>query len=227
MRQGATRHLDPAVAGPALGILERVDVDLAAEDLLQAAEVAPARQLVHVAVQVRTSHLDASPRLDQLVAERSALPALAGLRTLSSTLLKGHAESLSAGPPEPRARGRGALVALLLALALAAPGCGDDDEPTESGAATEAASAEPEDPGSPPDGEPAYEGLGTWWTKLPEDERLASAAEFVEDHPTECEGVDPVDVERQTGIAYGYDFPAAARTSEVMLETCALLRDGA
>jgi hypothetical protein len=43
----------------------------------------------------------------------------------------------------------------------------------------------------------------------------------------DCADVDPVDLERQTGIAYGYDFPAAAPTSDVMLETCALLRDGA
>lgn len=114
-------------------------------------------------------------------------------------------------------------------LALAAAGCGDDEEgeSPEPAATTEAASsAEPEDPGSPPEGEPAYEGLGTWWTNLPDDERLASAAQFIEDHPSECAGLDPVDLERQTGIAYGYDFPAAARTFEVMLETCALLRDG-
>ena len=115
---------------------------------------------------------------------------------------------------------------LVLVLAVAAFGCGEEDEPTQSGAEAQAGSAEPEDPGSPPDGEPAYEGLGTWWTKLSEQERLASAAEFIEDHPDDCEGLDPVDLERQTGIAYGYDFPAAARTSEVMLETCALLRDG-
>lgn len=120
-----------------------------------------------------------------------------------------------------------AILAAVAAIAIAAFGCGDDedDAPQPATTQTEAAAA-PEDPGSPPDGEPAYEGLGTWWTKLPEEERLASAALFIEDHPAECAGLDPVDLERQTGIAYGYDFPAAARTSEVMLETCALLRDG-
>jgi hypothetical protein len=112
---------------------------------------------------------------------------------------------------------------------LAGFGCGDDDEPTAEPATTTqpAASSEPDDPGSPPEGAPAYEGLGTWWTKLPDDQRLASAAEFVDDNPADCADVDPADLERQTGIAYGYDFPAAARVSEVMLETCALLRDGA
>ncbi len=113
-------------------------------------------------------------------------------------------------------------------MVLASFGCGEDEgDSTEAETTTEAAaSAEPEDPGSPPEGAPDYEGLGTWWTKLPEDERLASAAQFIEDNPSECADVDPVDLERQTGIAYGYDFPDAARTSEVMLETCALLRDG-
>jgi hypothetical protein len=119
---------------------------------------------------------------------------------------------------------------LAVALAIAASGCGDDDDEASEPAATtgaEAASPQADDPGSPPDGAPAYEGLGTWWTKQPDDERLASAAQFIEDNPAECADLDPVDLERQTGIAYGYDFPAAARVSEVMLETCALLRDGA
>lgn len=138
-------------------------------------------------------------------------------------------QSLSAGRPETRARRRAVAAALAAAIAIAAFGCGDDDGESDQPAATTEAetSAEPEDPGSPPDGAPDYEGLGTWWTKLPEDERLASAAKFIEDHPDDCADLDPADLERQTGIAYGYDFPAAARTSEVMLETCALLRDGA
>jgi hypothetical protein len=109
-------------------------------------------------------------------------------------------------------------------LAFASPGCGDDDESSEP--APPAASAEPEDPGSPPEGAPAYEGLGTWWSKLPEEERLASAVQFIEDYPNDCAHVDPVDLERQTGIALGYDFPPASPINEVMLETCALLRDG-
>jgi hypothetical protein len=227
VRQGPPGHLDPAIARTALGRLERLDVDLAAEYLLEAAEIPVARELVGVAVEVRAPHLDATARLDQLVAEGSALPALAGARTLSSTLNQGHIQSLSAPRPEARAR-RSSLAALAVALAIAAGGCGGDDEETAEPATTEAAkSLEPEDPGSPPDGEPAYEGLGTWWTKLPDEERLASAAQFIEDNPADCADLDPVDLERQTGIAYGYDFPAAARTSEVMLETCALLRDGA
>jgi hypothetical protein len=115
-------------------------------------------------------------------------------------------------------------VGLALVMSLGWTGCGDDDE-TEP-ASPPAASAEPEDPGSPPEGAPAYEGLGTWWAKLSEDERLASATQFIEDNPGDCAEVDPVDLERQTGVALGYDFPAASPIDEVMLETCALLRDG-
>lgn len=107
-------------------------------------------------------------------------------------------------------------------------GCGDEDEPTNGAAAPASETpASDHEPGAPPNGEPDYEGLGTWWRKLPDDERLASAEDFIADHPAECAEVRAVDLERQAGIAFGYDFPDAARTSEVMLETCALIRDGA
>jgi hypothetical protein len=86
--------------------------------------------------------------------------------------------------------------------------------------------ADAAEPGAPAEGEPDYTGLGTWWRGLPDDQRLASAALFIEDHPAECEGVKPADLERQTGIAFGYDFPDAAPTDEVMLETCALIGGG-
>jgi hypothetical protein len=136
-------------------------------------------------------------------------------------------QSLGAGRPDARTRRLSWAVAVAVALALAASGCGDDDEEGEPATTRPAATLEPEDPGSPPEGAPAYEGLGTWWSKLPDDKRLASAVSFIEDNPGQCARVDPVDLERQTGIALGLDFPAAAPISEVMLETCALLRDGA
>ena len=123
---------------------------------------------------------------------------------------------------------RPATAALAIVLTVAVAGCGgDEDEPASTTATATEAETSTGEPGDPPPGAPDYEGLGTWWTKLSDEERLASATEFIEDNPAECEGLDPVDLERQTGIAYGYDFPAAARVSEVMLETCALLRDGA
>jgi hypothetical protein len=56
---------------------------------------------------------------------------------------------------------------------------------------------------------------------------LASAEAFIADNPAECADVAADDLERQTGIAFGYDFPEATPTDQVMLETCALIRDGA
>ncbi|HEX6117167.1 MAG TPA: hypothetical protein VFY99_08705 [Solirubrobacterales bacterium] len=108
-------------------------------------------------------------------------------------------------------------------------GCGGDErEGTPAPpAATESGETTGGEPGAPATGEPDYTGLGTWWRDLSRDERLASAAEFIADNPADCEGVEPVDLERQTGIAFGYDFPEATPTDAVMLETCALIRDGA
>ena len=90
---------------------------------------------------------------------------------------------------------------------------------------TETSSASASEPGAPAEGEPDYAGLGTWWAKLPTRDRVASAAEFVDDFPAECAGVKPSELERQTGIAYGYDYPEATRVSAVMIETCALIRN--
>jgi hypothetical protein len=110
---------------------------------------------------------------------------------------------------------------------LIAAGCGDDDDPAPDPATTSGATGEASAPGAPDAGEPDYAGLGTWWRKLSDDERLASAEEFIADNPDDCDGVSAVDLERQTGIAFGYDFPEATPTDQVMLETCALVRDGA
>ena len=72
-------HLDAAKAGAGaqLGELEGVDVDLALEDLLHAAHVAVAAELVVVAVEVLAALGEAAARLDQLVAESAALTTLA------------------------------------------------------------------------------------------------------------------------------------------------------
>lgn len=114
--------------------------------------------------------------------------------------------------------------AVAVALAILG-GCGDEDPETAPPPATEASESGRE-PGSPLAGEPDYTGLGTWWRKLPREERLDSASEFIADHTADCGGVKPEDLERQAGIALGYDFPDAAPMDQVMLETCALIRDG-
>ena len=112
-------------------------------------------------------------------------------------------------------------------MALALPvGCGGEEEapaPPPAGESSESG----HEPGSPVAGEPDYAGLGTWWRKLPDEKRLDSASAFIADHPVECDDVSPEDLERQAGIARGYDFPDAAPMDQVMLETCALIRDGA
>ena len=98
-------HLDPAEAAGGLGELEHVDVDLGAEDLAQAAHVARPGELVLVAVEEAAAELDAAARLDQLVAEGAAAPALARLGRGS---LDGcHGESLRSGEAAQAARAAG------------------------------------------------------------------------------------------------------------------------
>jgi len=120
--------------------------------------------------------------------------------------------------------GVGPVLAAVAAIALcgvAAGGCGDDDEDGNGG--TEAVVTTDHVPGSPPEGAPDYEGLGTWWSKLGTERRVASAEEFIADNPADCADVKPAELEQQTTIAYGYDFPEATRVSDVMLETCAVI----
>lgn len=102
-------------------------------------------------------------------------------------------------------------------------GCGTDEVETT---AAPPPATEVSKPGAAAAGEPDYAGLGTWWAKLPAKRRVASAAAFIDDNAPECAGVRPAELERQTGIAFGYDFPEATPAAAVMLETCALLRDG-
>ena len=78
LRQRLAGHLDAAEAAGRLGELEHVEVDLGAEDLRDAAHVAAAGELVLVAVEEPAADLEAAARLDQLVAEGAAAPALAG-----------------------------------------------------------------------------------------------------------------------------------------------------
>jgi hypothetical protein len=120
-------------------------------------------------------------------------------------------------------------VLCVLAVLSVLAGCGDDDEASESPPAAAERSSEAAggaEPGAPDPGEPAYTGLGSWWVKLDGDARLSSAAEFIGANSDDCAGVDAADLERQTRIAYGLDFPLTTTVSEVMLETCALILDG-
>lgn len=121
-----------------------------------------------------------------------------------------------------------ALVCVLAVVGLLAA-CGGEEEAGEGSAqsATQGeAGAGEEEPGAPDPGEPAYTGLGSWWVDLGTEARIASAVEFIGANPDDCAGVAAEDLERQTRIAYGLDFPRTATVSEVMLETCALIRDG-
>jgi hypothetical protein len=130
--------------------------------------------------------------------------------------------------------------AVLLVLAALLVGCGDG-EPAETVFTTPTGATGPtggegekavsdktdaDQPGAPDPGDPSYTALGSYWTELPASERIASAAEFIEDNPKDCEGVDPDDLERQTGLAFGLDFPLNVPVADAMLETCALIRDG-
>lgn len=126
------------------------------------------------------------------------------------------------------------LALVLLALALA--GCGGGDEPPPPAAdpttapadtgPTGAGAVASDVPGGPDPGEPIYTALGTYWSELPMDERIASAAEFIADNGEACAGIAAEDLSRQAGVAYGIDFTLTTPVGDVMLETCALLRDG-
>ncbi len=122
------------------------------------------------------------------------------------------------------------LTAVVAMLVIA--GCGEDEEPapatTEPPAAATGAggSSGVDAAGTPEPGEPSYAVIGSYWSELPIEERVASAEEFIADHPEECAGVNPEDLSRQTGVAYGIDYPRTTVVGDAMLETCALLRDG-
>ena len=75
MRQRLPRHLDAAKAA---GLEHGGKLHLGAEDLLHAADVLLAVETVDVAVEIAAAELDATARLDHLVAEGAALAALAG-----------------------------------------------------------------------------------------------------------------------------------------------------
>src|SRR3954447_1467046 len=71
-------HLDSAEAvARALGLVEHIDVDLDAEDLVHAAHVAAPSLLVVVEIEVRAAGGDAAGRVHHAVAEGAALPAFA------------------------------------------------------------------------------------------------------------------------------------------------------
>src|SRR5262249_23951829 len=78
VRERVASHLDPAESlTGALGEQEHVEVDLGGEDLVHAAEVPATGPGVLVAVEVLAPQLQAPGRVDELVAERAALAALA------------------------------------------------------------------------------------------------------------------------------------------------------
>src|SRR5215212_3420512 len=80
LRQREAGHLHSAEAvARALGLLEQLLVDLAAEHLVHAAHVAAAGVLVVVEVEVLAPRRDAAGRMDDPVAERAALAALVQL----------------------------------------------------------------------------------------------------------------------------------------------------
>src|SRR5437870_5463988 len=118
--------------------------------------------------------------------------------------------------------------ALTLAVAIEIAGCGGADTTTTASGAGGANGAQgssgslpaSEQPGGPEPNAPTYTALGSWWRKLPQGKRLASASQFIADHPADCAGVDPADLERQTFVAYGYDYPEATQVSAVMLDQC-------
>lgn len=127
------------------------------------------------------------------------------------------------------------ITSLAIAVALIPAGCGGGEAtppttstaPVATGATGAGAAADltPSDqrPGEPEPGLPVYTALGSWWKGLPERKRVESAAKFIADDPEDCINVDPEDLERQTYVAFAYNYPEAARVSDVMRDTCELL----
>jgi hypothetical protein len=126
------------------------------------------------------------------------------------------------------------LVAAAVLAALAA-GCGGGSTTTSLPATTAPSGASgaggpsggrvpaSDQPGGPETGQPTYTALGSWWKKLPEAKRVASASEFIADDPADCDGVKATDLERQTFVAFAYDYPLNAHVSDVMHDNCELL----
>ncbi len=113
--------------------------------------------------------------------------------------------------------------AALLAALICAPGliaCGED-ESTAPAAAHTFASGITDDFGHPV----GEDTLGSAWTVLSPDQRLATAKDFINEHPAECAGVAAEDLEDQTFHAYYFEFTYIVRVGEAMLKTCRRLRN--
>jgi hypothetical protein len=128
---------------------------------------------------------------------------------------------------------RALVTSTAIAIALITAGCGGDSTtapstpPAPSGAGAQASSGDnvpaSQQPGGPEPGQPTYTALGSWWKQLPQDKRVSSASQFIDDNPKDCTGVVATDLERQTYVAFAYDYPQNTHVSDVMRDMCELL----
>lgn len=109
------------------------------------------------------------------------------------------------------------LVIALAALLLLAGGCGGGDE--SSGVKVIPAAGDQ----TPPSDRSVetYDIKGNEYLELEKGGALTAAGDYVDDHPDECEGADPKEVEAYATVSIGADYPLTALIGEVLAEGCA------
>ena len=121
---------------------------------------------------------------------------------------------------------RVALLVTIAALALLVAGCGDDEDMGATGFVPAAGADTPSGatPGVPEGA--TYDVTGNEWLDLDDGDRLTAAADYVDDHPEECEaGEGQVAADEKVrdwaDVSLGTDFPLNEPVAELLAEGCA------
>ena len=119
-----------------------------------------------------------------------------------------------------------ALLAAALALVLALAACGGEEDKGATEYVPAAGANTPPDttPGVPPGS--TYDVSGSEWQKLPAEERITAAQDYVADNPDECKNADgrsasADSVRDWADVSLGTDYPLNEPVAELLAEGCA------